>query len=116
MTRISNVLVFADHKARLLGRKLLQLQDDISNMASAVLRGQAGLDVDLAERLEVAEKIVDDLERCSDQISILDLRVAIGGLVRAHKRWSRAKLGSEAERTYAKEYLRCLDRLEQCVG
>jgi len=100
----------ADHRARRLVDRLVTIQGRIDQSARVLLAGRR-CDVKLEVLLDDMDRILGDLARTAPHVRRDPLRAAIERTCRAHLRWSRARLGSDEERSAAAVYLESVDQL-----
>lgn len=105
----------ADHRARRLVDRLVAIQTRIDQSARVLLAGRP-TEVRLEVLLDDMDKVLSDLGRTARHVAREPLREAITRTCQAHGRWSRARLGSDEERTAAAIYLDSVDQLARVAS
>lgn len=100
----------ADHRARRLVERLIGIQAQIDQSARLLLAGRPS-DARLEDLLDSMDTVLRELGRNALLVHSPELREAIDVTCRAHARWSRARLGSDEERSAAAVYLESVDQL-----
>lgn len=104
------LISLADHRARRLVDRLLGVQDEIDQSARLLLAGRP-CDARLEDLLDAMDRVLRELARTAEHVDAPHLRDAIDVTCRAHARWSRARLGSDEERSAAAIYLESVEAL-----
>lgn len=110
MGAATQLISLADHRARRLVDQLLTIQGEIDTSARLLLAGRPA-DACLEDLLDGMDRVLAELERTARRVDAPNLREAIHVTCRAHACWSRARLGSEEERSAAAFYLESVDAL-----
>lgn len=108
------LISLADHRARRLVDRLVSIQVRIDQSARVLLAGQR-CDIKLEVLLDDMDRVLGELARTAPHVQRDPLRAAIERTCRAHLRWSRARLGSDEERSAAASYLDSVDQLATLV-
>lgn len=114
---MAEIISFTDRYARKLGKRIAELQQEINDGAMALLGKGGGKPARSFE--EALDELDDGMKRLAlilDNVESEELRTAISAACRNHARWTRAKLGSDAERDAASDYLKSLDTLYAILG
>ncbi|MDQ3037798.1 MAG: hypothetical protein M3Y87_35720, partial [Myxococcota bacterium] len=90
--------------------RLLSIQEEIDQSARLLLAGRP-CDTRLEDLLDSMDRTLRELARTAEHVDAFALREAIDVTCRAHARWSRARLGSDEERSAAAVYLESVDAL-----
>lgn len=106
----AKVISLEDERAKRLVARLLDLQTQIDTAARKLLAGQRVEDR-LEDLLDNVEEVIGQLDQLAFRLTDTFLRRAIRATTLAHMSWSRARLGSEEERTAAAKYLESVDAL-----
>ena len=105
----------ADHRSRRLVDHLVQIQHRIDFCARMLLHGKPCA-IRLDDLLDEMDRVLVDLDRTAAHVTSDARRDAIRRTVEAHARWSRARLGSDEERSAAAVYLESVDALAATLG
>ncbi|MDQ3031715.1 MAG: hypothetical protein M3Y87_04800 [Myxococcota bacterium] len=109
------LISLADRRARRLVDRLLGIQGDIDQSARLLLAGRP-CEAKLEDLLDGMDRCLCDLARTAQHVDAPRLRDAIDVTCRAHARWSRARLGSDEERSAAAVYLESVDALAKVAS
>lgn len=114
VTAAASITSLADHRARRLVERLLQVQHRIDACARRLLAGQRP-ELRLESLLDDMDVVLDELSRTAPRVTRASLKVAIERTCDAHLRWSKARLGSDEERSAASVYLDSVDALARAA-
>ncbi len=115
MGAATQLISLADHRARRLVDQLLEIQGEIDQSARLLLAGRP-CSAHLEDLLDGMDHVLSELARTARRVDAPNLRDAIDLTCRAHACWSRARLGSDEERSAAAFYLESVDALARIAS